>query len=129
MSRRRLRRPPASRIQSLRPLHSAGGPGQGLVDRGGRIGLAGGGGSGGGVGPGSGGRGGSDRPGGGGGSGVADRPGAATDATRQLDNFTVLGTTGGYQSTSEFLSFIKNAESGVKQRGMFEGRGPLAILL
>jgi thioredoxin:protein disulfide reductase len=47
----------------------------------------------------------------------------------KLDNFTVLGTTGGYQSTSEFLTFIRNAESGVKERGMFEGRGPIAILL
>jgi thioredoxin:protein disulfide reductase len=54
---------------------------------------------------------------------------AAGDGTRRLDTFTVLGTTGGYQNTSDFLTFIKNAESGVKQRGMFEGRGPLAILL
>src|ERR1019366_2132920 len=30
---------------------------------------------------------------------------------------------------SEFLSFIHNAEAGVKQRGMFDGRGPLMILL
>src|SRR5262249_37141027 len=39
------------------------------------------------------------------------------------------GTTFGYQGTSDFLQFIRNAEAGVKQRGMFEGRGPLAILL
>jgi thiol:disulfide interchange protein DsbD len=51
------------------------------------------------------------------------------DGTKRLDNFAVLGSTGGYQSTGEFLTFIRNAESGVKQRGMFEGRGPLAILL
>jgi thiol:disulfide interchange protein len=50
-------------------------------------------------------------------------------AIAKLDGFTVLGTTGGYQGTSEFLKFIRNAESGVKERGMFEGRGPLAILL
>jgi len=49
--------------------------------------------------------------------------------TARLDEFTVLGTTGGYQGTSEFLKFIRNAENGVKERGMFEGRGPLAILL
>ena len=46
-----------------------------------------------------------------------------------LDNFTVLGTTGGYQNTGDFLKFIRNAETGVKERGLFEGRGPLAILL
>ncbi len=50
-------------------------------------------------------------------------------AIAKLDDFTVLGTTGGYQGTSDFLKFIHNAESGVKERGMFEGRGPLAILL
>jgi thioredoxin:protein disulfide reductase len=46
-----------------------------------------------------------------------------------LDRFEVAGTAGGYQSSSEFLTFIRNAENGVKPRGMFEGRGPLAILL
>src|SRR5262249_3465237 len=34
-----------------------------------------------------------------------------------------------YLGASDFLSFIRNAETGVKERGMFEGRGPLAILL
>ena len=61
-------------------------------------------------------------PGGSGGSGLAG--GAAA-----LDDFTVLGTTGGYLGTSDFLTFIHNAETGVKPRGMFEGRGPLMILL
>ena len=47
-----------------------------------------------------------------------------------LDDFVDRGTpTGGYMSTSEFLTFIRNAEAGVKERGMFEGRGPVAILL
>jgi thiol:disulfide interchange protein DsbD len=46
-----------------------------------------------------------------------------------LNQFTVAGTTGGYQGTSDFLKFIHDAEAGVKQRGMFEDRGPLAILL
>jgi thiol:disulfide interchange protein len=58
----------------------------------------------------------------------APSSGGATDASR-LDDFVVLGTAGGYLSTSEFLTFIRNAETGVKERGMFEGRGPLAILL
>ena len=61
------------------------------------------------------------------------RPGGKTapggsDAAK-LDDFTVLGTTGGYQGTSDFLKFIHDAETGVKQRGLFEGRGPLMILL
>jgi len=46
-----------------------------------------------------------------------------------LDGFVVAGTTGGYQGSSDFLKFIRDAESGLKQRGMFEGRGPLAIVL
>lgn len=52
-----------------------------------------------------------------------------TAAMAALDDFTVAGTTGGYQGSSDFLKFIHDAEAGVKQRGMFEGRGPLAILL
>ena len=46
-----------------------------------------------------------------------------------LDRFAVLGTTGGYLSPREFLQFVDDAERGVQQRGLFEGRGPLAILL
>src|SRR5262249_46208873 len=42
---------------------------------------------------------------------------------------TLLGTTGGYLGTTDFLTFIRNAENGVRERGLFEGRGPLAILL
>ena len=55
--------------------------------------------------------------------------GASGDGIAKLDAFNVLGTTGGYQNTGDFLKFIHNAESGVKERGLFEGRGPLAILL
>jgi thiol:disulfide interchange protein len=54
---------------------------------------------------------------------------ASGDDAALLDGFTIAGTTGGYQSTSKFIEFIRNAEAGVKSRGMFEGRGPLAILL
>ncbi len=54
---------------------------------------------------------------------LAEDTGVAT-----LDDFTVLGTTG-YSTSAEFVTFIHNAERGVKERGMFEGRGPLAILL
>jgi thiol:disulfide interchange protein DsbD len=61
-------------------------------------------------------------------------PGAGASASggsdvAKLDAFTVAGTTFGYQGTGDFLQFIRNAEAGVKERGMFEGRGPLAILL
>jgi thioredoxin:protein disulfide reductase len=46
-----------------------------------------------------------------------------------LDDFTIAASTGGYNGTDDFLQFIQNAEAGVKERGLFEGRGPLAILL
>jgi thiol:disulfide interchange protein len=61
----------------------------------------------------------------------APRPAApaAAGSAASLDDFTVLGTAGGYLGTGDFLTFIRNAEQGVKARGLFEGRGPLAILL
>ena len=46
-----------------------------------------------------------------------------------LNEFTVASSTGGYIATDDFLQFIRNAEYGVKEPGLFEGRGPLAILL
>jgi thioredoxin:protein disulfide reductase len=46
-----------------------------------------------------------------------------------LDQFEVLSTTAGYLRSAAFLQFIHNAERGIKEKGMFEGRGPLAILL
>ena len=36
---------------------------------------------------------------------------------------------GGYLGADDFLRFIHNAETGVKETGLFEGRGPLTILL
>ena len=53
----------------------------------------------------------------------------ADSGIQLLDEFSVAASTGGYQGTDEFLTFIRNAESGVKEPGLFEGRGPLAILL
>jgi cytochrome c biogenesis protein CcdA/thiol-disulfide isomerase/thioredoxin len=61
--------------------------------------------------------------------GAAAASASSVDVLKELDGFTVLGTTGGYLGVDEFLTFIRNAESGVKERGMFEGRGPIAILL
>jgi thiol:disulfide interchange protein len=65
-------------------------------------------------------------------------PGVAAGAPAPLDdnaaiarlaNFTVQGTTGGYLGSDDFLQFIRDAEQGVASRGLFDGRGPLAILL
>jgi thiol:disulfide interchange protein DsbD len=60
-------------------------------------------------------------------------PGDTTDANARvatLDDFIVLtAPTGGYLNKDEFLKFIDNAEHGVREPGLFEGRGPLAILL
>jgi thioredoxin:protein disulfide reductase len=55
--------------------------------------------------------------------------GAVASGVGALDRFAVVATTGGYQGTGDFMTFIKNAEAGVTERGLFEGRGPLAILL
>ena len=63
---------------------------------------------------------------------VIPRPVSAGGGDRDLaalNDFIVLGTTGGYLRRDDFLTFIHNAENGVKERGIFEGRGPLAILL
>ncbi|HEY0284191.1 MAG TPA: cytochrome c biogenesis protein CcdA [Vicinamibacterales bacterium] len=51
------------------------------------------------------------------------------DGLIRLERFTTVATTGGYLSSDDFLQFIGDAESGVVQRGMFEGRGPIAIVL
>ena len=57
------------------------------------------------------------------------RPVPAGDAMALLDNFTVLGTTGGYLGRDDFLAFIRDAEAGVQQQGLLEGRGVAAMLL
>jgi thiol:disulfide interchange protein DsbD len=60
----------------------------------------------------------------------APRP-AADEGTAlaKLGGFNVLGSTGGYLGRDDFLQFVRDAEQGVVSRGLFEGRGPLAILL
>jgi thioredoxin:protein disulfide reductase len=57
---------------------------------------------------------------------VVPRDATGLDA---LNGFTELGNTGGYLRSAEFLQWIRDAERGVKRSGLFEGRGPLAILL
>ena len=65
------------------------------------------------------------------GEGSVAATGAASgeDGLKRLERFTTVATTGGYLSSDDFLQFIGDAESGVVQRGMFEGRGPIAIVL
>ncbi|MEO7276227.1 MAG: thioredoxin family protein [Vicinamibacterales bacterium] len=46
-----------------------------------------------------------------------------------LDRFAIRGTTGGYLPVNDFLQFRRDAEAGVQAKGLFEGRGPLAIIL
>jgi thiol:disulfide interchange protein len=55
-------------------------------------------------------------------------PSAGADGLEQLKNFDTVATTT-YSDVDEFLTFLENAETGVKEQGLFEGRGPLAILL
>lgn len=63
------------------------------------------------------------------GGAAATAPAAPSgDALKQLETFTVVSTAGGYLGTDDFMTFIRNAEAGVTEQGLFEGRGPLAIL-
>ncbi|MGH9203292.1 MAG: protein-disulfide reductase DsbD domain-containing protein, partial [Vicinamibacterales bacterium] len=52
-----------------------------------------------------------------------------TDVVAQLAGFEILGTTGGYLSSDEFLTFVRNTEQGVREVGWFDGKGPMAVLL
>ena len=53
---------------------------------------------------------------------------SAGDPVALLDRFTIQGTTGGYLGRDDFLTFVRNAEAGVTEKGWFEDRGLLAIL-
>ena len=55
-------------------------------------------------------------------------PAVPTDPLELFDQFDILGTAGGYLNKAEFLKFVGDAERGVKAKGLFDGRGPLAIL-
>jgi cytochrome c biogenesis protein CcdA len=67
------------------------------------------------------------------GAGAAPAAGLAPAATAgdlaALDNFTIVATAGGYLNVDDFLSFVRDAESGATSKGPFEGQGPLAIIL
>ena len=51
------------------------------------------------------------------------------DVVTMLHDFEILGTTGGYLDSEDFLSFVSAAEAGEARQGWFEGRGPLTILM
>ena len=59
----------------------------------------------------------------------AAQQGRSDAGVAQLDGFTILGSAGGYLGSEDFRSFIRNAENGVQEPGLLEGRGPLAIVM
>jgi thiol:disulfide interchange protein DsbD len=60
---------------------------------------------------------------------AAAKPATPADAMAMLDNFAIRGTEGGYLPAATFTKFVQDAQAGVARKGMFEGRGPIAILL
>jgi cytochrome c biogenesis protein CcdA len=59
----------------------------------------------------------------------ATTPAAAGGGLARLDQFTIASAQpGSYMNVADFLTFIHNAEAGIKPAGLFEGRGPLAIV-
>jgi cytochrome c biogenesis protein CcdA len=54
--------------------------------------------------------------------------GAASSVLARFDEYTILGTAGGYLGVAEFLEFVKNAEAGVTPEGWFDRRGVPSIL-
>lgn len=60
---------------------------------------------------------------------VEAAPTAEGDILALLDKFEVLGSVGGSMPPEDFLQFIADAESGVQRKGLFEGKGPVAIVL
>ncbi|MHC4415402.1 MAG: protein-disulfide reductase DsbD family protein [Planctomycetota bacterium] len=60
---------------------------------------------------------------------IAVTPAGDCDVMVELEDFAVLGTTGGYLSSSKFIEFIDGAETGTVARNLLEGKGPLVIVL
>jgi len=50
------------------------------------------------------------------------------DVLALLDKFDILATEGGYLEPDKFIAFIERAETGQKKAGLFEERGPIAVL-
>ena len=61
-------------------------------------------------------------------AGSGSPPPSTEDVGKTLDRFTIMSVGAGYLGTDEFLKFIHNAETGVVEKGWFEGRGAVAIL-
>ena len=53
---------------------------------------------------------------------------AASGTAARIEDFAVSGTAN-YMGAADFLQFIRNAEAGIKEKGMFEDRGVAAILI
>ena len=66
-------------------------------------------------------------------AGLGDAGAAASPVSLDaaLDQFEILSGPdfGGYLGPADFIKYISDAENGVRERGLFEGRGPIAILL
>jgi cytochrome c biogenesis protein CcdA/thiol-disulfide isomerase/thioredoxin len=58
---------------------------------------------------------------------TAAGPPDAASTLALFDQFEIRGT-GAYMNTEEFLTFVRNAEAGIRPTGLLEGRGILAIL-
>ena len=56
-------------------------------------------------------------------------PAEDLDILDELEEFEILGTTGGSMGVEDFLEFVAAAESGTAQAGWFEDKGPLIIVL
>jgi thiol:disulfide interchange protein DsbD len=54
---------------------------------------------------------------------------ASADPSATLERFETRSVAAGYLGTGDFIRFIRNAESGVTEKGWFEGRGAVAIFL
>ena len=50
------------------------------------------------------------------------------DVLTALDDFTVVGTTGGFLGSEAFIEFVDDAEAGRVRQGWFESKGALAIV-
>ena len=55
-------------------------------------------------------------------------PVGSGDVLTALDDFVVVGTTGGFLGSKDFIEFVDDAEAGRVRQGWFEGKGTLAIV-
>jgi thiol:disulfide interchange protein len=55
-------------------------------------------------------------------------PAGGGDVLAALDEFVVVGTTGGFLGSDDFVEFVDDAEAGRVQKGWFEGKGAFAII-